>query len=120
LITAYLGWRMTVNPISHKDPTQKRKRTIYEGLFVSAGLVGVFLGGLTAYRSPRERAHLAFQPVAAYEITGTSFSWASGPVDHRASFLQVDQPLAFNIWYLNVGSGPAMNIMGRSHTFLEP
>ena len=117
LLTAWLGWRITMSPI---DPEQKKKRILYEGLFISAGLLGVFFVGLAAYRTPRERAHLAFQPTATYELAGREFSWASSVGERRAIFLQIDMPLAFNLWYENVGSGPAVNIMARHHAFIEP
>jgi len=103
------------------DQGQKRKKIIYEGLFISAGLMGVFFVGLAAYRAPRERAHLAFQPAATYyEVVGQEFSWVSSIGEHRATFLQVDMPLSFNLVYLNAGSGTAVNIIGRHHTFIEP
>jgi len=107
LLTAWLGWRITMYPI---DQGQKREKELfYEGLFISAGLMGVFFVGLAAYRAPRERAHLAFQPAATYyEVGGTGVSWVSSIGEHRATFLQVDMPLSFNLVYLNAGSGTAV------------
>src|SRR6266446_7679523 len=115
LTTAYLGWRMTVNPIIPKDPTQKRKRTIYEGLFIFSGLIGVFLVGLAAYRAPRERAHLAIIPDATYGEPGKPPSWSGG-----AAFLQVNKILAFNLIYRNVGAGSALNVTLHKYVLIEP
>ena len=43
--TAYLGWRVTMNP-----PAEKRK-WLYELLFVSCGVLGILVIGLGTYRS---------------------------------------------------------------------
>jgi hypothetical protein len=112
LITAYLGWRMTVNPIDPKDATQKRKRIIYEGLFLAAGFLGVVLVGLAAYRVPRERAHLAVVPEPTYLHKPND--------EYPVPFLMVNMPLSFNVRYTNVGNGTAVNLGSRMHVFIEP
>lgn len=120
-MTAWLGWRITTNPLDPQDPKQGRKRTQYHIAFVTAGVLGIFFIGLAAYRMPRDRAHLQFKVGPTYQNTDVPMgSWSSGTGEHRAEFLQVDQPLAFNIAYTNVGPGVAVNIEPHRGIFIEP
>lgn len=117
-VTAWLGWRVTLNPIDPNDPKQKKRRRVYQSLFIAAGLSGIALIALTAYRLPRDRAHLSFGIFPTWG--GPNASWASGPVDHRAGFLHVNEPLSFNVLYTNVGPGVSANIAYRKAAFIEP
>jgi hypothetical protein len=120
LLTAILGFRITMNPLDPKDPKQRKKRILYNVLFLSAGILGVFFVGLAAYRMPRERAHLGFKTDTTYHGSSGTSSWASGTGERRAEFLLVNSPLAFNLWYTNLGPGVALNITNRSGLYIEP
>jgi hypothetical protein len=120
LLTALLGWRITTNPLDLNDPKQRRRLNLYNALFVSAGVVGVFFIGLAAYRVPREHAHFAFQTQTTYQGPSSIPSWSSGTGERRAEFLMVNSPLAFNLWYTNVGPGVATDVKTYGASFIEP
>jgi hypothetical protein len=123
-VTAFLGWRITLNPISPKDPNHRRKKILYTSSFLIAGAIGVGSVGLAAYRTPREHAQLLIGYPAPNRAQvpdpfGVTASWGHD-IQHGATFLQVDSPLAFNIWWSNVGTGPGWDGSERAHVFIEP
>jgi hypothetical protein len=120
LVTALLGWRITMNPLNPNDPKQRKKRMLYHAMFVSAGLFGVAFIGLAAYRTPRERAHFMFETGATYLGQSSAPSWASGTGERRAEFMMIDKPLAFNVWHENIGPGVASEVKIYKATFVEP
>ncbi|HXC48268.1 MAG TPA: hypothetical protein VNU20_08235 [Candidatus Sulfotelmatobacter sp.] len=120
-VTAWLGWRITTNPLDPIDPKQRWKRTRYHVAFVSTGILGIFFIGYAAYRAPRDRAHLDLRAWPTYQgASGVMSSWASGTGERRAEFLQVNQPLNFNVALVNVGPGVAVNIKSSKGIFIEP
>jgi len=119
-VTAWLGWRITIHPIDLGDPKQRRKRILYEILFVLVGVLGVVSVGVIAYRVPRDHAHFIFSLEPTYRNINGKTSWASGTPDHRADFLQVNRPLALNVWHKNVGPGVAVNVQHHDGSFIEP
>lgn len=124
LITALLGWRVAVNPLDPNNPQHRKRRLWFNALFIVVGLLGVALVGLGAYRMPRDHAHLAYRmrplyyqgPINRADIV----NWASGPDGHRAEFLEINQPVGFNVVYTNVGSGVAVNSRCYKAAFVEP
>jgi hypothetical protein len=119
-VTAWLGWRITMHPIRLNDPKQKRKRIFYEVLFSLTGVLGVMCTGVIAYRVPRDRAHFNFNVGTVYKNARGETSWSSGTGERRAEFLQIDAPLAFNVYRTNVGPGTSMNTVGHQYAFIEP
>lgn len=109
-----------MHPLDPQNPRLRKKRIIYESLFVLAGLLGVFFIGLAAYRAPRERAHFVFGIDATYKNLRGEGSWASGTGERRADFLRIDRPLAFNVGFTNVGPGVAVNTSISKSSIIEP
>jgi hypothetical protein len=118
-LTAWLGWRITMHPIDLNDPKQKRKRILFECSFILAGVLGVVCVGAIAYRAPREHAQLLMWPGPSRTYNNLPVSWA-GEGEHRATFLQINEPLAFSVSWTNVGTGPGWGGLSRLHTFIEP
>src|SRR5882724_2599277 len=119
LFTSWLGWRITMNPLDPRNPKAKKKRTLYEWLFPLVGLAGIFFTGVAAHRVPRERAHFLFEIRPVYTTARGESSWASGEGERRATFLQIDKPLAFNVWFTNVGFGTAVNVSINKDAVIE-
>lgn len=109
-----------MHPIASDDKNKVRKMVLYDIAFILAGLLGVILVVTMAYRTPREHAHFTFGTFPVYGSLGSASSWVSGNGDHRADFLQINDPLSFNVVYGNVGPGVAANVAYRKAAFIEP
>jgi hypothetical protein len=114
-VPSLLGFRATVVPIR---PEQGKRKAAYEVLFVVSTVVGIVLVSVMASRAPLQPAHFTFSKFPTYG--GEDASWASGPPDNRAAFLQIGSPLSMNVWTPNVGPGVASNSITRAAMFTEP
>jgi hypothetical protein len=94
---SWLGWRVNNIP----SPLEPKRRKVYDFLFVLCGLTSVICVGLIAYRSGRiERAHFALDLNSEVQaVAGT--------------------PLSMNIFFKDVGTGPAVNTDSYSRAFIE-
>jgi hypothetical protein len=109
---AWLGWRVTSLP----NRLSSRQRKTYDMLFIVCGLVGLFLIGLATYRAGRERAHLKL--ITSLDVrlpTTLEDIWSASDI-----FLRVNLPLRMNVYYQNVGNGPAINMRHQGTVYIEP
>lgn len=109
-LTTYLGYKVTVTA-----PRTLRQQRIYEAIFIIAGVLGVICVGLAAYLGTQERAHIAHNLWPTYTPTGVSPEQVKWP-----DFLEINQPLAFNLGFTNVGKGTAFNFRQDCFMFMEP
>lgn len=97
-INSWLGWKVTTTP----GTLTSKQRTRYEFSFIGTGILGIVLIGVIAYRSGRsERAH---------------FSVVARPA-FRSSMFVVNEALAFNVYYTNVG-GTATNLKVHTESYI--
>ena len=109
LASAFIRWRWTRRDIS---PSRQKWSDI---TFIAIWLIGTLLIGISTYRGNRqERAHFAFQIQNTYQLEANN-----GEITPYSWFV-VDQPLSFNVYQINVGSGSAYNLDARGRTLLEP
>lgn len=113
-IQTWLGFDVST---SFKALTARHKRT-YRMLFLVCTLVNFSMVITLAYRATRQRAHLALavQPAHKPPDTYTSLDWWSVAY----AFIPVDWPLEFNVYYKNVGDGPAFNVYRSGRVYIEP
>jgi hypothetical protein len=107
---AFMGWKVTGKQLS------ARKQKIYDGLFISLGMIGIIsVGVLAAHSGRQERAHFSQRITNTFESYDSQtkrlipFSW-----------YVVDKPLKFNVYIKNVGSGSAYNAEMNVRSFIEP
>lgn len=94
LVSAWLGTKVTSRKLSIS------RQRWYDFVFWCVGLIGVAAIGSMAYRSGRqERAHFSWR--VTVPTLATSF-----PVN-ISEVLFVNRPIAFNVYYKNVGTGSA-------------
>jgi hypothetical protein len=110
-ITAWFGWRVT----KADAPLTPKQRRRYDITFIVAGIIGVALVGIAAYRAGEERAHLQLKPDLSFTFPGVRDLWS-----RAAEFLPVGSPVRLNVNYKNVGSGPATNTTHAGRIYVEP
>jgi hypothetical protein len=110
---SWLGWTM-----NHETISPRKRKWAHIG-FITLAIFGSFSVAVVTYRSTKtERAHFETYP-------RLSTSWSKERPDSdlwsmAQEWLPVNSPAELNLYYVNVGSGPAANFTGLGRVYIEP